>query len=100
MQSTQKQYKHLSAEARATIMLLQREGSGIREIWRYLNRSASTISRELAPDSGAESGYTASLAGEQASRWRLKRRKNCKLMVGGVLFGMVMGHRKKKWSPE
>jgi transposase, IS30 family len=100
MERTRKQYKHLSAEERATIMLMQREGSGMREVGRYLNRSASTISRELARDLGAESAYTATLAGEQASRWRLKCRKDCKLVVGGVLFGIVVGHLKKKWSPE
>lgn len=100
MERTKNKYTHLSAEERATIMLMQREGSGIREVGRYLNRSASTISRELARDLGAESPYTATLAGEQASRWRLKRRKDCKLVVGGVLFGIVVEHLKKKWSPE
>jgi IS30 family transposase len=100
MERTKKQYTHLSAEERATIMLMQREGSGMREVGRYLNRSASTISRELARDFGAESGYTATLAGEQACRWRLKRRKDCKLVVGGVLFGIVVEHLRKKWSPE
>ncbi|MDP2152107.1 MAG: helix-turn-helix domain-containing protein, partial [Methylotenera sp.] len=57
MERTGKQYKHLSAEERATIMLMQREGNNMREVGRYLNRSASTISRELARDLATESGY-------------------------------------------
>ncbi len=35
MVRTKKQYTHLSAEERATIMLMQREGSSIREVGRY-----------------------------------------------------------------
>jgi IS30 family transposase len=100
MERTKKQYKHLSAEERATIMLMQGEKSGVREIGRYLNRSASTISRELSRDLGTEACYTATLAGEQANILRLKHRKKSKLEVGGILFNIVKEHLKKKWSPE
>ena len=100
MEKTEKQYKQLSAEERATIMLMQRDGSGLREMGRFLKRSASTISRELARDLGIEFGYVSTLAGEQASRLRCKPRKEPKLVVGGALFGVVVGHLKKKWSPE
>ena len=71
MGKTKKLYKQLSAEERAAIMLMKQEGSGLREMGRFLKRSHSTISRELARGLGVGSGYVASLAGEQASRLRL-----------------------------
>jgi transposase, IS30 family len=100
MEKVERQYKQLGAEERATIMLMQREGSGLREIGRFLKRSPSTISRELARDLGAGTSYVASLAGEQASRLRYKPRKALKLVSGNPLFEVVKGHLKKNWSPE
>lgn len=100
MEKTEKLYKQLSAEERATIMLMTRDGKGVREVGRFLKRSPSTISRETDRDLGSESGYDASLAGEQAIQLRVKPRQTLKLMVGGKLFGIVVGHLKKKWSPE
>ena len=41
MEKSEKQYKQLSAEERATIMRKQREGSGLREMGRFLKRSPS-----------------------------------------------------------
>jgi transposase, IS30 family len=100
MERTEKQYTQLSAEERATIMLMQREGNGLREMGRFLKRSPSTISRELDRDLGAKSNYDASLAGEQASSRRRNPRKLLKLVVGNPLFEIVKVHLKKKWSPE
>jgi len=100
MERTEKQYKQLSAEERATIMLMSRDAKGVREIGRFLNRSPGTISREMDRDCGGGIEYDASLAGEQASLLRTKPRKELKLVVGGALFGVVVGHLKKKWSPE
>ena len=100
MEKAEKLYKQLSAEERATIMLMTREGKGVREVGRFLKRSPSTISRETDRDLGAGSDYDASLAGAQAIRLRAKPRKELKLVVGGTLFGVVEKHLKKKWSPE
>ena len=100
MEKPDKRYKQLSAEERATMMLMQQEGSGLREMGRFLKRSPSTVSRELARDLGAESGYVASLAGEQASLLRFKPHKVLKLVVGNPLFEVVKAHLKKNWSPE
>ncbi len=100
MEKSEKHYKQLSPEERATIMLMTREGKGVREVGRFLNRSPSTISRETDRDFGVETDYDASLAGAQASLLRIKPRKGWKLVVGGALFGVVVGHLKKKWSPE
>jgi IS30 family transposase len=100
MEKSKKHYTQLNAEERATIMLMRQESKGVREIGRLLNRSPSTISRELDRDLVFESGYVASLAGDQARNLRIKPRKELKLIVGGALFGVVVGHLKKKWSPE
>ena len=100
MEKSEKQYKQLSAEERATIMLMTREGKGVREVGRFLKRSPSTISRETDRKMESENGYDATLAGEQAVCLRIKPRKALKLFVGGELFGVVVGHLKKKWSPE
>ncbi len=48
MEKTEKQYKQLNVEERAVIMLMGEEGNGLGEIGRFLKRSPSTISRELA----------------------------------------------------
>jgi len=100
MEKTEKQYKQLGAEERATIMLMQQESKGPREIGRLLKRSPSTISREINRDLGHESGYVASLAGEQAHRLRIKSRKALKLASGTPLLEVVTAHLKKNWSPE
>ena len=100
MEKSEKHYQHLNAEERATIMLMKQEGRGLREIGRFLKRSPSTISNEIARDFGCESGYVASLAGEQAHRLRIKPRRPLKLVEGNPLFEVVKEHLKKKWSPE
>ena len=65
-----------------------------------MKRFPRTLSRELARDLGAESGYVASRAGEHARRLRIKPRKALKLVVGHLLFEVVKGHLKKNGSPE
>lgn len=57
MENTGKQYRQLSAEERATIMLMTRNGKGVREVGRFLSRSPSTILQEADRNLGAESGY-------------------------------------------
>ena len=81
-------------------MLMQRDGCGIREMGRFLKRSASTVSRELDRDLGAGLDYVASQAGEHAHSLRRKPRKALKLVAGNPLFEIVKGHLKNKWSPE
>ena len=95
MEKTETKYKQLSAEERATIMLMTREGKGVREVGRFLNRSPSTISREAGRKMEPENGYDATLAGEQAACLRIKPRKALKLFVGGELFGVELGISRK-----
>src|ERR1700688_2596842 len=65
-------YEHLTAEERATLMVMRADGCSQRAVARCLGRSASTISRELArnascckPDTTAVIPYDASLAGKR-----------------------------------
>jgi IS30 family transposase len=100
MEKTETQYKQLGAEERATIMLMQQASKGLREIGRFLNRSPSTISREINRDLGHESGYVASLAGEQAQRLRIKPRKALKLALGAPLLEIVKTYLKNCGRPN
>lgn len=100
MEKIEKLYTHLCAEERAMIMLMKRDGSRMNETARFLNRSVSTISRELGRDFGDVSDYVASRAGEQACQRRFQPRKRLKLEEGNPLFEVVKENLKKKWSPE
>ena len=87
-------YEQLSAEERATLMLMAQEGQSLRAIARTLHRAPSTISREwrrpIAPtDAPGSSGYDAKRAGHAARRCRFQPRGSPKLAVAGVLFGVV-----------
>ncbi|MFZ0886386.1 MAG: helix-turn-helix domain-containing protein, partial [Candidatus Acidiferrales bacterium] len=50
-------YGQLSLEERCTIARLQEAGQSCRQIAAALDRSASTICRELKRNSGAQVGY-------------------------------------------
>ena|GEM_PF-6723971 len=95
MEKTEKQYKQLNVEERAVIMLMGEEGNGLGKIGRFLKRSPSTISRELARNLDTECGYIASRAGARANRLRLKPRKKLKLVMGNELFEIVKGYLKR-----
>ena len=82
-------YEHLSAEERATIMLMRGEGCSLRAMARRLHRARSTISRELARNSGDTSAYDARQAGARARALRRKPRPALKLAPHTVLFGVV-----------
>ena len=57
MDKSKKQYVQLSAEERATIMLMRQEDKGgVRELGRILKRAPGTISREINRDLESESG--------------------------------------------
>jgi IS30 family transposase len=97
-------YEQLSAEERATMMLMAHEGKSLRAMARTLHRAPSTISREwrrhspLADASGTR-GYDAKQAGQDARRCRFKPRRSPKLAVEGVLFGVVEQFLPEGWSP-
>ena len=67
----ERKYAHLSAEERATIMIETDRGASLRSIARLLNRSPSTISREVARGCSPAGRYRATQAGR---RYRERRR--------------------------
>jgi IS30 family transposase len=97
-------YEQLTAEERATIMVMAQEGQSLRATARLLHRAPSTISREwrrhAAPEGAAgPSGYDAKRAGQAARRQRFKPRRVRKLAVDAVLFGVVEHFLREGWSP-
>ncbi len=97
-------YEQLSAEERATIILMANEGKSLRAMARTLRRAPSTISREWRrhippPGAPGRSGYDAKLAGQEARCCRFKPRRSSKLAVDGVLFGVVEHLLQEGWSP-
>lgn len=93
-------YVHLRPEERATVMLMRREGSTIRAVARTLNRSPSSISRELQRHCDEGQPYDAGAAGAKAREKRLQRRRRPKLGMQTVLFGVVEYFLREGWSPE
>ena len=65
-------YKRMSAEERRLIYQWSREGCGVREISKLLGRCASSISREIARNTGKR-GYRSKQAHKKA-QWRARRR--------------------------
>ena len=90
-------YEQLSLEERCAIASLERDGHSIRQIATRLDRSASTISRELKRNSGVQVGYKPAYASEQAwaRRWRGSRLARQPALRQIVLDRLAMG-----WSPE
>jgi IS30 family transposase len=79
--------RYLSFAEREEIALLRAQNLGVREIARQVNRSPSTISRELRRNAGTRSGsltYRASTAQWHADR-RARRPKPAKLAVNPQL---------------
>jgi IS30 family transposase len=95
-----KQYEQLKPEERATVMLMQREGSSLRSMARILHRSVSTISREITRHTVADNPYDAVVAGNRARGFRYQRRRRYKLGQETVLFGVVDHFLREGWSPE
>jgi transposase, IS30 family len=97
----------LTAEERATLMVMRADGCSQRAVARCLGRSASTISRELArnascckPDTTAVIPYDASLAGKRALVLRQEPRRNPKLAADTALFAVMLDYLREGWSPE
>jgi len=90
-------YQQLSLDQRCEIARLQAEGRSIRQMAAALDRSPSTISRELKRNSGREVGYRASYAQQQtkARRWAGSRLERDPDLRRAVLEGLRRG-----WSPE
>ncbi|MCU7223545.1 IS30 family transposase [Acinetobacter bohemicus] len=88
-------YTHLTQEERYQISTLLREGFSKRYIAWRLNRSPSTISREIARNR-ARNGYFAQHA------HKLARRRHCPnpKRISREVWAQVMAYLELQWSPE
>ncbi|MGY4567429.1 IS30 family transposase [Bradyrhizobium sp. USDA 3256] len=90
-------YKQLSLDDRCEIACLSANGSSVRQIAAALDRSPSTVSRELRRNRGSQVGYKPNYAQHQmrARRWtggRLEREPG--------LRRAVLERLRRGWSPE
>jgi IS30 family transposase len=90
-------YDQLSLDDRCEIARLFANGSSVRQIAAALDRSPSTISRELKRNSGAQVGYRSSYADQQtrARRWKGSRLERDESLRAAVIERLASG-----WSPE
>jgi IS30 family transposase len=94
-----RQYKQLDYQERQTIAISREQGLGIRAIARVLNRSPSTVSREIERNRGGTS-YSCRFAQQRCTRRRRNSRPQPKLVVGNALFEDVRALLKLRWSPQ
>ena len=92
-----RRYEQLSLDDRCEIARLSADGSSVRQIAAALDRSPSTISRELKRNKGAQVGYKASYANQQtrARRWTGSRLEREPGLRRAVMERLASG-----WSPE
>jgi transposase, IS30 family len=85
-------YEHLSLEERCTIARLQAEGRSIRQIAAAVDRSPSTIARELNRN-GGKKAYKPGYANEQAKarRWTGSKLERQTALRNIVLAGLARG---------
>jgi transposase, IS30 family len=90
-------YQQLSLEDRCEVARLSANGSSVRQIAAALDRSPSTISRELKRNRGAQVGYRSGYAQQQT---RARRWKGSRLERQASLRAAVMERLASGWSPE
>src|SRR5580698_8769873 len=90
-------YEQLSLDDRCEIARLQGNGCSVRQIATALDRSPSTVSRELKRNGGAQVGYKPSYAQQQtrARRWKGSRLERDESLRAAVMERLASG-----WSPE
>ena len=110
-----KTYNHLSLEERAVMQVMLDHRCSLRAIARKLQRSASTISHELARSGGAVTdtlaapspgrpctacGYRCAKAHQRAQRLASKARVACKMVQGNGLWARVIDAQRGGLSTE
>ena len=92
-----KHYGHVTIEERCEVARLQAEGRSIRQIAAGLDRSPSTVARELKRNGSRTGGYKPVYAHQQARarRWRGSRMERDDALRARVLSCLQQG-----WSPE
>ncbi|POA68341.1 IS30 family transposase [Pseudomonas sp. DP16D-R1] len=89
-------YSELSVEERAIIQLSQAQGFSLRGIARLIDRSPSTISRELKRNRGSSGAYSARCAQQQMNIRRQVCRPKRKLVPGSERFELVAHMLRKR----
>ena len=92
-----KHYGQLGLEERCKIAELHQAGRSLRQIAAALDRSASSISRELKRNRGAQVGYKPTYAQQRAAA---RRWKGSRLERNAELRELVLDRLKRGWSPE
>ena len=90
-------YRQLSLEDRCAIACLQAQGRSLRQIAADLDRSPSTVARELRRNAGRQVGYKPAYAQDQT---RARRWKGSRLERDAALRELVLTGLQKGWSPE
>jgi len=96
----QTKYQQLQPEDRMTMASLMQQGSTMRAMARMLDRSVSTISRELARNTLAGLPYASHTAQVVSQARRRGTRPTPKLHMQGVGWGVVRTLLDWKWSPQ
>ena len=92
-------YSQLDYQERQTIAISLEQVLSMRAIGRVRNRSAATISREIARNSGRH-GYSCRYAQQRRVRRRCHSRARPKLVAGNGLFESITGLLRQRWSPQ
>jgi len=109
-----KSYSHMNSSERAVIQIGLEQGRSLRSVARSLDRSASTVSRELGRNNWENpslrvgrrgrrpiaGGYRASAADQRARTLATKARKQRKLVPGNALWADVVDLLRSGESPE
>jgi len=93
-------YEQLDLEERCTIARLREGGQSIRKIAAALDRSPSSISRELKRNTGSGSRAGAYQPGYAQEQTRARRWSGSRLERNAALRDQVLGLLASRWSPE
>ena len=90
-------YTHLASQGRERIAVMRSQGFGCRSIARQLNRSASTISREVRRNALGGGAYRPSIAD---GGYLLRRQRAAVLETDAKLAAYVTDRLTEGWTPE
>jgi transposase, IS30 family len=100
MTTQRAKYQQLQPEDRVTIASLHQQKLGIRAIARVLERSPSTVSRELARNGRSGHSYASAFAHQACRMRRHAARPQPKLAPEGMCWLAVVTMLEWKWSPQ
>lgn len=90
-------YHHLTISERESLWELRIKGASIRQIAAKLNRSPSTIQRELERN---QKKYSPAAAQEAYRKRRRRCRRKCRLAEGSIREDVLRLLTQEQWSPE